>query len=303
MFDRLHIWALCAALVLFSALASAQSPIRAFPPGTFQSRAAIDGAPAATYTGPLDIAPSAQVAYCLRACSAANIGGNVIDIKRASDSTTQTFVSVSDGSLDIASITTFLAATTGTVTKWWDQSGNANHATNIGAIAFTLSASGLGTKPAITFDGSTAGQKLATGSTVTAAQPAFVSAVAIRRSGTGFSAVITASATQPGLLFNNAANGMVVYGGSLGIFTVADGTFHAIGGLFNGASSQGYVNGVGSGAVSSGTSGFSSVLQIGNFSGTPLAGDICEVILWASDKSASAAALSANQRAASGYNF
>lgn len=50
MFRRV-IWALCLALTLFPA--SAQSPIAGFPPGTFQSRAALDasaGTSPATYT-------------------------------------------------------------------------------------------------------------------------------------------------------------------------------------------------------------------------------------------------------------
>lgn len=46
MIGRLHVWVLCAALVLFPTLAGAQSPLKAFPPGTFQNRA--DAAPAST---------------------------------------------------------------------------------------------------------------------------------------------------------------------------------------------------------------------------------------------------------------
>lgn len=42
MLYRVYVWLLGAALVLSPALASAQSPIRAFPPGSFQNRAALD---------------------------------------------------------------------------------------------------------------------------------------------------------------------------------------------------------------------------------------------------------------------
>src|SRR5665213_385939 len=77
-----------------------------------------------TYTGPGDVVGSATAWWGLRAYSAATIGGNVVDIKRASDNTTQTFVSLTTGALDVASIATFLTSTTGVVTKLYDQTGH-----------------------------------------------------------------------------------------------------------------------------------------------------------------------------------
>src|SRR5690242_4163192 len=75
------------------------------------------------YVGPGDIVTFTKWGG-LRAYSAATIGQNVCTIKRASDSASQTFVSLTDGTLDIASITTFLVSTTGTVTELYDQVAN-----------------------------------------------------------------------------------------------------------------------------------------------------------------------------------
>lgn len=52
--------------------------------------------------------------------------GNALDVKRASDNTTQTFA-FSGGILNQAAITTFCTATTCAATKLYDQSGNGNH--------------------------------------------------------------------------------------------------------------------------------------------------------------------------------
>src|SRR5689334_12632742 len=75
---------------------------------------------------PLDIAPGAAAAYGLRRLSAA-YSGPAVDVRRASDNAVQSF-SFAGNDLDTAALAAFLTATTGFVSKWWDQSGNGNHA-------------------------------------------------------------------------------------------------------------------------------------------------------------------------------
>lgn len=55
--------------------------------------------------------------------------GNAIKVKRASDSTELDIGFLSDGALDAQSLDAFLYGTTGNVTVWYDQSGNAYDAT------------------------------------------------------------------------------------------------------------------------------------------------------------------------------
>ena len=55
--------------------------------------------------------------------------GPCMRIRRASDNTEQNFNFLANGNLDVATIATFLAATTGFIVTWFDQSGNGNDIT------------------------------------------------------------------------------------------------------------------------------------------------------------------------------
>lgn len=80
------------------------------------------------FTGILDDYPSAAAAYSLRALSEAWLAGDVVEVRRSSDSSTQSFTAkqVADGTL-----TAFCGAGDGFVSTWYDQSGNGNDATQI----------------------------------------------------------------------------------------------------------------------------------------------------------------------------
>jgi hypothetical protein len=73
-----------------------------------------------TYTG-------ASAAYSLRKLRS-GYTGDAIEVRRASDNTTQDIGFV-DGELDTTSLTSFCSGTDGFVTTWYDQSGNGNDAT------------------------------------------------------------------------------------------------------------------------------------------------------------------------------
>jgi hypothetical protein len=79
-----------------------------------------------TYTG-------ATVAYSLRRLRTAYTG-NAIRVRRSSDNAEQDFGFVSNV-LDTASLLTFCGAGNGFITTWYDQSGNANNATQATAAS------------------------------------------------------------------------------------------------------------------------------------------------------------------------
>lgn len=72
----------------------------------------------------LDDFPNAASAYSLRRLRD-NYAGSAIRVRRSSDNTEQDIAFDNDGNLDENSLTTFVGANNGFVTKWYDQSGNA----------------------------------------------------------------------------------------------------------------------------------------------------------------------------------
>lgn len=88
--DRILAGLLAFALAFFPALAFAQSsPLPGFPPGTFQSRAAIDGQASSSYVGPCDVSGVTCIAYhSVFGCAQNAYSGNVIDIVDATTGNT-----------------------------------------------------------------------------------------------------------------------------------------------------------------------------------------------------------------------
>ena len=80
----------------------------------------------ARFSGILDQYAGAAAAYSLRALSSAWLAGDVVEVRRSSDSTTQSFTAneVSNGTLEA-----FCGVGDGFVSTWYDQSGNGNDAT------------------------------------------------------------------------------------------------------------------------------------------------------------------------------
>ena len=86
----------------------------------------------ASFTGLLDLYPSAAAAYSLRKLRAAYTG-SAIRVRRSSDNTEQD-IGFSGANLDTSALTTFCSGTNGFVTTWYDQSGNARNATQTTAL-------------------------------------------------------------------------------------------------------------------------------------------------------------------------
>jgi hypothetical protein len=108
----------------------------------------------------LDLYPSAAVAYSVRKLRTAYTG-NSIRVRRSSDNAEQD-IGFSGNNLDTSALTTFCSGTNGFVTTWYDQSGNANNATQTTAAnqpqivssGSVLTLTGIGSaRPILSFDG------------------------------------------------------------------------------------------------------------------------------------------------------
>lgn len=216
---------------------------------------------AAAYTGPGDVVSGALGFWGLRAYNAAAIGANAIRIIRASDSAEQDFVTLANGSLDVASIATFLTATTGQVKKLYDQTGNAKHFDVNGSTRADFLLADLGSLPTIskTYDAST---PLSTTNSISRSQPFTISGIVNQISDIGGTTRIfvengnpmwlAINATRLFLLDNNGGATLMTATSSL-----PDATWHSVIGVYDGASSKAVINGnittggsIGSGAMS-----------------------------------------------------
>lgn len=322
MLDRLHIWLLCAALALFPALAAAQSPIKAFPPGAFQNRAAMDAAPVVGYQGPGDIVSGATaLGGCARVYTAAlaSTSTSLCDLVSSAAPTVVicTLRGSSTGFVDltgtycVGTITpaTACAAAVGgicNVSKVYDQTGNGNHWTNATAASQpTLQFSALGGLPGLKY--ASASGTVLSGSTLTIAQPFSISTVYERTSNfTTTSTILGLSSGSTIFGSNSSTNSVVFSNGTSLTATASDSAFHALQGTANGASSAIMVDGsdtTGNAGVNSYTGGSS---RFGRGSGgfTP-DGIIMEAGIWPSAFSAgNRTSLNTNQHSStSGYNF
>lgn len=80
------------------------------------------------FTGLLDEYGGAAAAYSVRRLSSSYIG-SLIEVRRSSDNTTQNIGYDANGDLDTTALLSFVGAGDGFVRTWYDQSGNAYNAT------------------------------------------------------------------------------------------------------------------------------------------------------------------------------
>jgi hypothetical protein len=116
------------------------------------------GGGVAPYVGLLDTYPNAAAAYSVRLLRTAYTG-SAIRVRRSSDNTEQDIGFTALGNLDTSALTSFCGSSDGFVTTWYDQSGNNVNATqttasnqpkivNLGSV---ITENGI---PTLTFDGS-----------------------------------------------------------------------------------------------------------------------------------------------------
>lgn len=257
-----------------------------FPgPGTVHSSAA--------YTGPGDVVSGAFGWWGLRAYNLAQVGTKVANICNSGDANCADVNSLSNGDFDVATATGSPlscggAGGTCTVKILYDQTGanacggsacDLNTSTSA-ATRPTLTFNCIGTKPCMTFNGSS--QFLRSSGSVTAkAQPNTLSAVA-QTTNTGANRHIighvSGAANQLGYPTTN--NTAQVYAGSNVTATASAGSYHALQGVQNGASCDINVDGASS-TGNCGTQDFSGQVFMGQiFSSQWMSGQVLEVGAW-----------------------
>lgn len=322
----MFIWAMGAIALIFLVASTisvfAQSPIKAFPPGTFSNKAALDPPASSGYQGPGDVVSGATAwGSCARAYNGAYANGtnSLCDLKDATTGAVSicTLRVLTTGFVDLAgsyctgSTTPSLACAAAAggaciVSKVYDQTGNGNHLINATAAqmpALTFSAqNGL---PGLTFTSSAGAVKFIATGNLTISQPFSFSTVAKRTANNTTAQNVVGNSTTPYLGFFTSTNTIVIQGtsGSATLGSQADGSFHGMQGIVNGASSF----------VSSDGTDSSTGTLTGTFSAAPFRfgrgpqadAVIMEGGLWsAALTSGQAQAITTNQRSSTnGYNF
>lgn len=320
MLARIHVWLLCAALALFPALASAQSPIRAFPPGAFQNRAAIDAAPAAGFQGLGDAFTLTEYSSCaFTATSAlANTSTSLCDLVDATTGTVAigTLRGSSTGKVDLTAYfaglvtpATACAAAAGgacRISKRYGQLAGTNFTNATASQMPLLTFSALNGLPGATFaNGSSSSMATAN---QTMAQPYTMFAVYSQTTFNSNAGIIGGQAVQTGLVAGASANLVGISSSTLVTASATDNTFHAVSGLASGSGNNCALNVDGSDTASlnCGTVGISATpIRTGRNPGGPsLTGTMMEEAWFAGTSTpTNRSALSTNAHSSGRYNF
>jgi hypothetical protein len=197
----------------------------------------------AAYTGPGDI-----VAFTwwggFRAYSAATAGTAAIRVVRASDSAQTDINTLADGTLDAATLATFLTATTGKVVTVYDKVGT-NHVTQgTDGNRPTVTANAIGTSYGMTFVRAS-NTILLSGSTITQSQPYSLVVIAQQPDNAtdqGIIAIDDGGFNGAGTNYTSGAN-FRAYSGLSFDQAATTNTMHALQAIFDGASSVNRVDG------------------------------------------------------------
>jgi len=195
------------------------------------------------YLGPADINGTAKAWWGSTGYNNAYIGSNVLIARRSSDNTTKTFTLQANGTINQAD--TFFDGSNYFVQQLYDQSGNGlNLVQATLANQPTLTLNGQNGIPVIGGNGTTA--FMATAGTLTQAQPLTHSIVARYVNNSAQGPVITPSGGAIQSSFNDAGshpNTHFASAGTIQRVTAADGAWHVLSDVFNGASSAINVDG------------------------------------------------------------
>lgn len=232
------------------------------------------------------VSSSSESAYSLRQLSGSVT--NCIRVRRSSDNTEQD-IGFSSNVLDTSSLTSFVGANDGFITKWYDQSGNSvdaaqTTAANQPKIVSSGSVITEGGKPAISFDGSD--DYLALSSTLSLSTLHSIFAVAQ----TNDTTAVLIGSTSPNSNFNT--NNSTTYTYNAGAFTTLGSSsslgYQAVSIIRNAGTVTIYKNGssYATNSAFSTTAAF-TVKEIGrraNIPSIPWDGTIQELIFYTSDE-------------------
>ena len=254
-----------------------------------------------SFVGLLDAYPNAAVAYSVRKLKAAYTG-NAIRVRRSSDNTEQNIGFTALGNLDTSALTTFCSGTNGFVTTWYDQSGNANNATQTTAanqpqIVSSGAVLTLNSKPALNWNGTNYWLTTAQFSPeITQPATYFITA----QSNTGSSNALFDGFTNAKILYYRNGTNFSFNGPSALVETTAAATTQLLyTNLANGASSAFFNNGVSKASGNAGTNNIDGIV-IGNLgsgftaAGFQLRGNYQELVLYPSNQTSNQTAIESN---------
>lgn len=308
--------------LLFALIASAsvaQTSLPGFPPGTFQSRGAIDAPPSGGggFVGPGDaITPQAVAYYSFRAYNAAYAAPGTNPAMQLCDKATGltcvTINILATGYADRATaVASSACATSCGISSLTDQTGNGHTASNGNTLLW----------PVVLFTGcpgsfqmcaqfipSPQASELATAN-ITQAQPFTFIAVAERTANfTAIGSIIDFGTEAAMMGFSSTANAALMNAGSANrsITGINDSALHSMIGVFNGASSEFTADGTNHAVATPGTNGAAAVaMKIGDDgNGDVPTNTSYEWGLYGSALSnTDAVSLSNNMHGTSGWNF
>ena len=236
----------------------------------------------ASYIGPGDLFPDAEFWGGLRGYNSISAATNMpaINVRRDSDNADMDIVVLNDGTLDVATATTFASGANLFVTTLYDQSGfglNAIQGTNATQPQLHLSGGPASSLPYMSFNGS---QFLRASGALTGntGSTSFMS-----QRTANFTTLQSVAGCLSGIGVGHpaVANEVYSYAGTLTTATAIDSTWHAVQTTYNGASSIIMVDGSSVMADPGGaTGGDAPTIGDGPLGGEPVTGYIFEVGLW-----------------------
>lgn len=268
---------------------------------------------AAAYVGPGDVVSGALLYYGLRGYNAADSGA-AANVCLPSD-TTCADVTVSAGNLVVpAGLSTCNNSTVlCTIKTWYDHSGalactgaacNITQATIASRASFIIPGAANGCSSTASYcAGFTASTNYVSSAAVSGlTAPYTLSSVAVRTSGTGYSALLAFNTGNDTLYYGNGAGKADLFAGADHLANQTDGSWHAIQALSNGASSSLNIDGVQT-TFTATARNLSNLAGLGTDGvGDPLTGKISELIAWPSAISAgNITAMNSNQHTYWGF--
>lgn len=166
------------------------------------------------------------------------------------------------------------------VSTWADLSGNGYNFTQTGGQRPTYNTGVLNGKPVLTFVSANT-QYMTTGGVNPVVNQAYTCFVVVKVTGALFQCFLDGGTNATGIVRIDAGNtGYQIYAGNVGAVSATPSNFNYLGAIFNGASSNLYVNGT-SNPVDAGGSGIAGVTLGAQGSGAGLLdGQIAEVIYY-----------------------